>query len=340
MLNKLDYTTFSEKSDPMDILLSSIKNIGHPEYPILDRTYSPNSRVPCTDLVPFISQRIMEGDKNSIKILMRSVVESSFSFVGFNWIDESVEKILSIPFDKYLFFSSKHAIPELQALLIVAAKSGGSREFQIIEENTIRLISQACIAYQPQWLPRLNSLTANVTSWKEKIGIDSPYWQEYERLDIKKIHDDSVGIDLRKSITALTPAARLQLFYVIERGGGSLPELTNYPIRSLGINVDKTSKELLESELVLPSFSSEAIESTHTKQDLLNLCEFSGASYRKSWKKEKLVRALEEINPSALEEIAKNKNLVSPNFQTFRDLEKVVSMADNYTIGFKLLCFA
>jgi hypothetical protein len=35
--------------------IASIQGIGNPEYPILDKEYSPSSRVPCTDLVPFIT---------------------------------------------------------------------------------------------------------------------------------------------------------------------------------------------------------------------------------------------------------------------------------------------
>lgn len=116
--------------------------------------------------------------------------------------------------------------------------------------------------------------------------------------------------------------------------------LTNYQIRSFGINVDNTSKELIDTGLVLPSFSTEAIESAHSKQELVELCELYGVTYRKSWKKDKLVGALEGTDSTVLEQIAKTKNLVSPNFQLYPELKNVVSIADEHQVGFKLLCFA
>lgn len=67
----------AHSSNAVDSFLSSIKGVGHPEYPILDRQYSPSSRVPYTDLVPFISKRIIEDDTNSIKLVMRAVIEGN-----------------------------------------------------------------------------------------------------------------------------------------------------------------------------------------------------------------------------------------------------------------------
>jgi len=63
-------------------------------------------------------------------------------------------------------------------------------------------------------------------------------------------------------------------------------------------------------------------------------------SYRKSWKKEKLVGALAEKDLAVLEKIAKSKNLVSPNIQLYPGLKNVVRIADEHQVGFKLLCFA
>lgn len=169
---------------------------------------------------------------------------------------------------------------------------------------------------------------------------DIPYWQEYGRFDVGRVPNESIGTELREVILTLTPAARLQLFYAVERGGGALLNLTNSQIRSLGINVENTSKELIDSELVLPSSSKEAIESAYSKQELVGLYETYGATYRKSWKKAELVEALEKIDSEVLEKIARAKNLVSPNYQRYPELRNVVRIADEHQVGFKLLCFA
>lgn len=327
-------------SNAVDSFLSSIKGVGHPEYPILDKQYSPSSRVPCTDLVPFISKRIIERDITSIKIVMRAVIEGNPGLgIGPDWIDESIDNILSIPFENYVSFSSANAFPESKALFIVAAKGGGGREFLITEEIP-RLISWACIAHHPSWSTQVHSLSKKANSWITKMAKDTPYWQEYGKFDVREIPSVSIENELREIILTLTPAARLQLFYTVERRGGSLPSLTNYQIRSLGINVEKTSKELIGSGMVLSSSSKEAIESAHSKQELVELCEANGVTYRKSWNKEKLVDALQKMDSTILEKIAKSKNLVSPNYELYPDLRNVVRIADEHQVGFKLLCFA
>lgn len=328
------------KPNVVDQFLSSIKGVGHPEYPILDSQYSPSSRVPCKDLVPFISERIIEGDINSIKKIMRAVIEGNPGLgIGPDWIDESIETILQIPFENYVSFASARGLPELKAFFFVSSKGGGGREFMITEEIP-RLISWACIAHQPLWSTSLQSLAERANSWIAKLAEDTPYWQEYEKFDVKKIPNTSIEAEIRDIIIALTPAARLQLFYAIERGGGALSSLTNYSIRSLGIDVEQTSRELLESGLVIPSYSSKAVESAHSKQELIELCESNGASYRKSWEKEKLVKVLAESDPSVLEKIAETKNLISPNYQRYPVLSNIVRIGDEHQIGFKLLCFA
>lgn len=327
-------------SNAVDFFLSSIKNVGHPEYPILDKQYSPSSRVPCTDLIPFISKRIIEKDITSIKIILRAVIEGNPGLgIGPDWIDESIDNILSIPFENYVSFQSANAFPELKALFIVAAKGGGGREFLITEEMP-RLISWACIAHHPSWSTQLHFLSKKANSWIARMAKETPYWQEYGKFDIKEVSNASIENELRTIILTLSPAARLQLFYTVERGGGSLPSLTNYQIRSLGINVEKTSKELIDSGLVLSSSSKEAIESAHSKQELMELCETYGATYRKSWKKEKLVDALQKMDSIILKKIAKSKNLVSPNYQRYPDLRNIIRIADKHQVGFKLLCFA
>lgn len=276
---------YDEKStNAVGLFLSSIKGVGHPEYPILDKNYSPSSRVPCVDLVPFISKCINDGDINSIKTVMRAVIEGNPGLgIGSSWIDESVDNILSIPFEKYVTFSLPNALPELKALFIVAAKGGGGREFLITDEIP-RLILWACISHQPIWTDNLQTLAKKANSWIDKMAKDTPYWEGYEKFDVGEISNKIIDTDLSAIISALTPATRLQLFYTMEKGGGALSDLTNYQIRSFGINVETTFLELIESGLVEFSFSNNVIEKAHSKKELIELCGEHGANFRKSWR--------------------------------------------------------
>lgn len=337
---KTEKSSQQHGSNAVDSFLSSIKGIGHPEHPILDKQYSPSSRVPCTDLVPFISKRIIERDTGSIKTVMRAVIEGNPGLgIGPDWIDDSIDNVLSTPLESYVSFSSAGALPELKALFIVAAKGGGGRQFLITEEIP-RLISWACIAHRPSWSSQVHSLAKKANLWITEMAKDTPYWQEYGKFELKELSTVSIENELRTVILALSPAARMQLLYTVERGGGSLPNLTNYQIRSLGINTEITSRELIDSGLVSPSPSKEAIVSSHSKQELVELCETNEMAYRKAWKKEKLVDALYEMDSAILEKIAKSKSLVSPNYDRYPGLRNVLRIADEHQVGFKLLCFA
>ena len=330
----------SSSSSAVDSFLYSIRNVGHPKYPVLDSRYSPSSRIPCTDLVPFISERIMEGDKNSIKLLMRSVIEGNPGLgIGADWIDESIDDILAIPLESYIQFASKHAFSELKALFIVASKDGGDRKFLIASEIP-RLMAWSCIAHQPSWTTGLFRLAKEANSWILKMAENTPYWREHGRFTLEEIPKEIIDPSLQERIGGLTPAARLQLCYAIQRNGGSLPNLTNYQIRSLGINVETTSKELIDSGLILSSFSTEAIESEFSKKELMGICDRHEISYAKSWRKMKIVEIINGSDSAVLEEIAKTECLVSLNYRLYPRLRHVVDVADKHQSGFKLLCFS
>lgn len=328
-------------SSSVNSFFFSIKGVGHHEYPILHKHYSPMSRIPCTDLVPFISNRIIARDIGSIKTIMRAVIEANPGVGnGFGWIDDSIDNILPIPFENFVSFSSENAYSELKALFIVAAKTvGPNREFLLTEEIP-RLISWACIAHQPSWSTQLYSLLKKANSWITKMAKDIPYWQNYGKFKITKLPDVSIENSLREIILALSPAARMQLLYTVEKTGGALRSLTNYQIRSFGINIEKTSKEIVDSGLVVPSSSKGAIESAYSKRELVELCETHGVTYRKSWKKEKIVDTIQKMDPKLIKKISSSKNLVSPNYERYPDLRNVVRIADEHQVGFKLLCFA
>lgn len=331
---------------PVEQFLSSLESVGHPEYPILDKRYSPNSRVPCTDLIPFISNRILEDDILSIKLIMRSVIEANPGLgIESSWIDKKIDEVLSIPFEQYVTFPSTSSYSVLKAFFVVAEKAGGSRPFLLTDEIP-RLISWGCIVYQPKWSYGIQLLVKRANLWIDKMATEFPetLWQEYPRFNVAEYPNSYLNDMLGEKILSLTPAARLQLFYAVEKGGGSLNSFTNAlasgPIRSFGINIAETSKELMESELVKPSSSILAIEQSYSKQELIDFCESNNIKYQKSWKKKKLLYAISEYNEKLLDSLAEVKNVVAPNFEKFTELKNIVNIADEHLVCFKLLCFA
>ena len=328
-----------EQDDALEIFLSSIKEIGHPEYQILDKEYSPSSRVPCTDLVPFISQQLYNKNINSIKAIMRGVIEGNPGLgIGSSWIDKSIDSIISVSYENYVKFIDPKGLYELKSLFIIASKNGGNSEFLITEEIP-RLISWACICHEPVWSESLNNLATKANNWTAKMAEDNTYWSNYKKYEPNKIRTKQIDKSLINAISSLSPSARLQLFFAVEKGGGSLDKLTNYKIRNLGINVIQTNKELIDSKLLVFSSSKKVIENSNSKKELIELCEAYKANYKKSWKKEKLVDALQDADKSCLEEISVSKNLVEPNYQSYPSLKDIVVIADTHRENYELLCF-
>lgn len=327
-------------SADLDTFYSSIEGVGHPEYPILDKKYCPASRVPCTDLVPLISKLIAMGDAAGIKKVMRSVIEANPGLgAGSSGIDKKIDRLLSIRFEDFLSFESPSGLSELKAMFIVALKDGGGREF-LIKEEIPRLMSWACIAHHPLWTDQLQILSKKANSWLSLMAKEAPFWVEYEMFDVRELPKSSVEKQVGLEILKLSPAARLQLFNTIVRGSGSIMSRTTYPIRSLGINVENTSEEIINSGLVVYSSSKEVIKPELSKDELQQLCEANGIDVRKSWNKEMLVDALSHKAPECLEQVAKSKGLVAVNYEAYPNLSDVADIAEKHLIGFKLLCFS
>jgi len=333
----------SQNTSAADEFIAKLKNLGHPEYPVLDRQYSPSSRVPCTDLVPFITERLWEGDLPSIKKIMRAVIEANPGLgigVDVSWIDERIENVVSTPLDKYISFQSDPtALDQLRALFIVAEKEGGGRQFWITADIP-RLFSRAVIAYRPEWSHLLEELAQRANKWIEEMAKDTPYWKGYPKFEATSLFPCPEPGTAQAKVQSLSPAARLQLFYALERGGGPIESLTNYAIRSFGIDVFQTSRELIESQLLIHSESAEALESALSKQDLLELCESRGVRFRKSWKKGKLLEALTETDEGFIKVLVREKGLVGVNPVYSSELGILRDSADLQLGAYRLLCFA
>jgi hypothetical protein len=333
----------SQNTSAADEFIAKLKNLGHPEYPVLNRKYSPSSRVPCTDLVPFITEMLREGNLPSIKKIMRAVIEANPGLgigVDVSWIDERIENVVPTHLDKYVLFQSDPtAIDQLRALFIIAEKEGSGREFWITVDIP-RLFSRALIAYRPKWSHLSEELVQRANKWIEKMAKNTPYWQNYPKFEATSSFPCPEPGTAQAKVQGLSPAARLQLFYALERGGGPLETLTNYAIRSFGIDVVQTSRELIESQLLIHSESAEALESALTKQDLLVLCESRGTNFRKSWKRGKLLEALTETDVGLIKVLAREKGLVGVNPVYSSELAILADRAELQLGAFKLLCFA
>jgi len=323
-----------------DDFVASLRDIGHPEYPVLDKNYSPNSRIPCTDLIPFLVKCIDSNDAAAIKKIMSLVIEANPGVgIGPSWIAKSVDEILSIPFQRYIEFKTGEGLNELRAYFIVASKAGGGRQFLIANDNP-KLFTQALVCHSPQWRPEMEELVAKANAWIETMAADIPFWETYQRFDSAFMKCREIGEGIATILRDLTPAARLQLFFAVGVNGGSLPNLTNYSIRNMGINVADTSRELTTHNLLMPTESIESIISAHSRNSLVELCQNYAVEFKNSWSKPKLAEAIASSDGGLLKRIANERMLVVPNFSEYEDLNDIDSVAKCHEAGFSLLCFA
>ncbi len=176
-INSIDNTDSAKK---LEILKESIKSKCNDKFPLLDKVYSPGSRVPCIDFTNWIIRRIEENDINAIKLLMLEIIGSGITVFainlfdlgikerevnimresddeeGFNvddleqepeeiWANECIETMLSLNFNEYLKIDEK-AIKELKAMFIIFIKvqSRCERDFWI-SGNAYTINNAMCV---------------------------------------------------------------------------------------------------------------------------------------------------------------------------------------------------
>lgn len=355
-----------QKSSALQHFERQIQGMGHPDYPFLHKTYSPGSRVPCTDLIPFISDRLEAGDLTSIKYVMRGLLEANpglgvrleriegqlkteVGLASRTWIDARVENVARIDFRRYVCFRDNNAYHRLKALFIVAEKSGGRRQFWINDE-TPRLFSWSLCAFHPTWQEATTELLGRANSFIDEKAEKFDFWVDYphfkqEDLELPDISTNQVIAKVRD----LSPAAGLQLFYAAsrlrpgeiwhERGGNTISDLTSYAIRSFGIDIPSTSSEILDSALVTHSRMPRALLHQKTKDELIKECNTTATHFRRSWTKAKILEALESQAPGYVRTELEQLDLVVLNSKYEAQLLALADYAEKLVVPFKLLCF-
>jgi hypothetical protein len=88
------YDSRTRSKEALQKFEGQIEVLGDPEDPFLDKDYSPFSRVPCTDFVPFIAETLKSHDLESIRYVIRGVLEANPGLgVGPEWIDQKIQDV-------------------------------------------------------------------------------------------------------------------------------------------------------------------------------------------------------------------------------------------------------
>lgn len=325
---------------PLDLFRDSALKSGGPDSPFLSKDYSPSSRVPSTDLTPFITERLRQGDVRSVICLMHEILSANPGLgTGPEWIDTEISQIMTLRFEEYVTFVDRRHYDNVRALWIVASKEGGGREFWITDE-TPQLFSWALCCYLPDFTPLIVKLAEKANRFISKMAKDTPFWKEYPRLQKNNILVPPLAESgLIHILQQLSISARLHFFRAVSMGGGSLPRLTTYPIRSFGISVDDTSRQLEQTGLFLLAAEPESLNKSLTKQELFEACTTAKVEVRKSWNKDRMAQVLYDNNPDYLRELTSNMHIVKINPVYEHEIKTLIVYATSLVPAFKALCF-
>ena len=298
------------RSSPISELQTQIKGKGHPQYPFLHKEYSPNSRIPCEDFTSFIIDRLRARDLHSISILMEKIIEANPGFgPGGKWISDEVMNVANVPLEKYLLFVDTDIYHHLKAMWIITAKGGGGREFWLTNKSPL-FFALALSPYEMKLQHEIGELCKKANRFIRKMRKDTPYWIDYPLFKESELTIPSLptGEGMAK-VRRLSIGARLHLLYAVEAGGGILPRLTDYQLRSFGLYVPDSSKEIIDSGLLLLSQDPCLLKNSMSRNEMLEACIKMGAVVKKSWNKDKLLQALCE-SPDYLNSLMAEAQLV------------------------------
>lgn len=326
--------------EPIDRFWSKIARLSNPDHRFLHPTYSPGSRVPCADFTPFIIDRLRHGDAPSIRKLMGYVIEANPGLgVGPGWIGQSVDEISSIDFRPYCQSMNPDFFLELKALFILGAKDGGGREFWLTDGKPLLFAWTLC-CHDVRWLEALEQLREKANRFIRRMRKDTPFWESYPLFHASEIEYPGATVSRVASILAEFPLmSRMHLLSFAERESAALMHHSTYKMRSLGLNPLETAPSLLASGLCEPTTDLSAIADMLSKSDLLSALDERAISYRKSWKKSKLLECLCSHDPSFISQVIEREKVVRIKPEFLSELHSLSAYANAMQENIKLLCF-
>ena len=99
------------KTDALNSLWMEVGDLSHPDYPFLDRNYSPASLMPVCDLTPYVTGMLLSGDSAALSEL--------WSYIA-HW-DTLLELAMGVKAPKEMGLS-EYASAELQATFLLTAR--------------------------------------------------------------------------------------------------------------------------------------------------------------------------------------------------------------------------
>lgn len=333
------------KKNIVDEYISSFPKYCNQDHPILIANRSPNSRVPCIDITPFIVDRLLEGDQDSVFDLMRRVISAGPGLgLSPEWINEPIKQILGAPFERHVELEdSQRAFANLRAVLIVHSKEGHSnRGFAactLTGEFSQQLAeTMAGFGVRPKRsLPELSLIgNALIDQMVEDLGP----WPTMPYIPNEFLLPEHTDTETARKFRQLRPMTRLHLLQIGRTGAKPLYEDAHYHIRSYGFDTLNAANELKAFDLVSPATGPNVISLLLDRGDLLNLGKIQGIKGRSKMNKQDLSEAIHAGAPEVAREMGRKANMVEIAPAHRQELEELQARADASVGVFRALMFA
>lgn len=315
------YETFTSEipiANPLSKLLSEIEGKGREDYPLLDKTYALNSRIPCADFSGFIKERLLEYDIDSVIVLMNGILSGSFQWDNeSSWIEKPIRELFKYDFEKYINYENRTAIYDLLSLWILAFKSGGGTAFWITNKESIpryMTIIMSCNAFKlTENFPELIS-TAN--KFIKEMRKQAPFWKDFPLYKNLKYSENVLPSEMFcEKFNSLSLGGRLTLYQSLFSHTDNYNTLSSFTLRNLGVDILDVLDEIKHSEILLIDENPTDVSLIKyvNKNELEILLNTNNIPFKKSWNKEKLYDAIVEVDYKIVERFV-NENKKGQKF--------------------------
>lgn len=333
------------KKNIVDEYISSFPNYCNPDYPILIANRSPNSRVPCIDITPFVVDRLLTGDQDSVFDLMRRVISAGPGLgLSAEWINEPIKQILGAPFERYVEFEdSQRAFANLRAVLILHSKEGHSKRgfaALTLTGEFPQQLAETMVGFGVRPKRSLPELSLVGNALIDQMVEDLGPWAAKPAIPDEFLLPEHMDTETARKFRELRPMTRLHLLHIARIGAKPLYEDAHYQIRSYGFDTLNAANELQAFDLVSPATGPNVISLLLDKGDLLNLGKNHGIKGRSKMNKQALSEAIHARVPEVAREMGRKANMVEIAPAHRQTLDELQARADASVGVFRALVFA
>lgn len=292
---------FAAQKSEFNILLSELKEIGHPENPLFRKEYALSSAIPCKDFSGWIIDKLSTKKHKEIHLFMHHLTSNNFIGVTISDGEEKPKNYLRQIEKKLDNFLLKNisdfitieiqAVYEIQSFFILMGLDS-DREFWIAQEKEAELLSRILCVYDfTVNIDNLKPLVHKANKFLKEMKADelTDYWENYPLYNTKSIKPTYIlNNNLKHSLKKLSISARLNFFDYCnspywDRSSG-------YRVRAFGINEIDCALEMINSGLY--GFLSESDFKSAlkfiNKSELKDMAENKGFEIKKTWTLEKI----------------------------------------------------